>query len=211
MKAAAHFLKLETKNAPNTVKGDGVAQGFEGQIEINTWDWDVKKSGSTTEKQAQTRSPIEPSLFSFTKAPDRATVRLVQAMHENEIFPKGTLTLFEKLEGERKITGGEFHLVVVLTDVVISSYKLNVASGDTEVTLDEDWELRYRTIEYRFDKGSQSVLITRPPGNTMSSPASSKNVDGKTGPAGSAQTAAAPAKSMVKVPGKIKPLGGLDE
>ena len=211
MKAAAHFFKLDTKNASESVKGDGVVQGFEGQIEIDTWDWDVKKSGSTTEKQAQTRSPIEPSLFSFTKAPDRATVRLIKAMHDNEIFPKGTLTLFEKLTGDKSATGGEFHLVIVLTDVVVNSYKLNVTSGDKEITLDEDWDLRYRTIEYRFDKGGQSALITRPPGTTMRSSAASKGTDGKAAQAEPTAPTATHAKPAVKVPGKIKPLGGLDE
>ena len=210
MKAAAHFLKLETKTGVS-VEGDAQVPGFEGEIEIDTWDWDVKKTGSTTEKQGQDRSPIEPSLFSLTKAPDRATVRLIHAMHENEIFPKGTLTLYEKLTGERKATGGEFHLVIALTDVVVNSYKLTVTSGDSDVSLDEDWELRYRTIEYRYDKGAQRVLITRPPGNTMSSPATAKTADGKTVPAGSGPGSVTPAKPVAKVPGKIKPLGGLDE
>lgn len=167
MTVAAQFLELFDQSMTR-VLGEARFKGFEDQIDINDWNWRIENK-EIKDQSGQGRGQgarIEPSIFSFSKGPDRATVRLVQAMHNGEVFRKAQFTLMEELAGDQAATGGEFHLVIELTEVIVLRYDLQVRAGDTEVELDETWDFSYRDITFLYDQGAHQTKMTRPPGTS---------------------------------------------
>ena len=170
MSVAAHFLDLRNQsNLP--VAGEATAKGHAGDIEITAWSWNAsnKEIPNADGSGSGSGSRVVPSLFSFDKGPDRASTRLMQALTNGEIFSKATFTLYEELAGTQEATGGDFHLTVVLSNVVVVKYTLSGTSGDKEVTLDESWELNYRTIDFNWNKGAQQARLTRRPDDALDS------------------------------------------
>lgn len=167
MPAAMLFLNLTEVNAKGKVKGE-VQSGIKDHvddIECNDWNWKLAKR---KELQAVVGGKREssygnPSLFSFSKAPDRSSPRLMTALTEGLVFPKGVFRVYEKLSGKIEDTEGEFDLKIILTDVRVVEYTVSGRTGDKEVELDESWDLNYRTIEFRFGDGRQQVMIDNPP------------------------------------------------
>jgi type VI protein secretion system component Hcp len=165
MPIAAQYLELFDQSMAR-VAGEAEATGFVGQIEVSDWNWRVenKELKDAGGKGTGQGSRIEPSIFSFSKGADRSTVRLIQAMHNGEIFRKANFTLTEELAGSAEATGGEFHLCIELTEIIVLKYDLQVRSADLEVTLEETWELSYKNIVFKYDQGAHQVTLTRPPG-----------------------------------------------
>lgn len=164
--AIAHlYLELlDQKKA--AVAGDVATKNFEGQIECDDWSWKVENK----EQKAQGRttgqiSRVEPSILTFSKPPDRSSTRLMKAISTGELFPKATFTLYEELQGSVEATEGSFHLRLVLVDVRVLRYELGGKTSDKDVSLDETWDLTYKTITFQFDEGKQQVQVTRPPGS----------------------------------------------
>jgi type VI protein secretion system component Hcp len=164
-----HYLKLTAKSG-SAVEGEATKPGFEKQIEITDWNWTVQYKAKLEDESgaarglAASRDRIEPGILSLSKPPDRSSVRLLKAMHEGEIFTSAEFTLFEELQGQREQTGGAFHLVVKLTEVSVLKYELSGSTSEKEVTTDESWDFDYKTVEFKYDKGAQQVMLTRPPG-----------------------------------------------
>lgn len=172
--AIAHlYLELlDQKKA--AVRGDVLTKNFANQIECDDWSWKVenKEAAQVAGIATGQGNRIEPSILTFSKAPDRSSTRLMKAIQTGELFAKATFTLFEELQGRVEDTEGSFHLRLVLTDVRVLRYELSGKTSDKEVTLEETWDLTYRTITFQFDEGKQQVLVTRPPGSDDSRSAS---------------------------------------
>lgn len=169
MAVSAQFLELYDQGMA-IVAGEAHGYGYDGKIEIDSWNWGVANLEITQEGRGTGQgSRIEPSIFSFSKAPDKSTVRMIQAMHQGEIFRKACFSMLEHLEGMEGAStqaGGEFNLQIELTDVVVTGYELSVRSGDADVELEESWEISYRTIDFLYDYGEMQTQLIRAPGSS---------------------------------------------
>lgn len=169
MTVSAQYLELIDQSTKR-VDGEAEAEGYVGMIEIDSWNWQIQdKEINEGGRGTGQGSRIEPSVFKFAKGPDRSTTRLIQAMHNGEVFAKASFTLLEELAGSKQATGGEFHLVIELLDVTVQHYGLSVNSGDAEVSLEESWEFSYRLVRFKYDQGALQVDLIRPPGASVES------------------------------------------
>jgi type VI protein secretion system component Hcp len=180
MSFSHHYLKLCDKGG-STVAGDaewlvepamGGGQKSVKSIEIIDWNWTAanKKDKKDGEERGGGKDEVEPSVFSITKAPDRASIKMLDALHSGEVFKQATFTLFEELHGQRDKSSGGFHLEVVLTDVQLIEYDCSATAGDKAVELEEEWVLNYTTITFKYEKGSvQSSFTRKPDASTESS------------------------------------------
>lgn len=167
MPRASFFLELVDRNG--FVRGEAEEHDFEGRIEVTSWDWAVsdkaakdpaskdaaaKDSGKQTKGQGDTGGQsYEPKPLRFTKATDRATTRLLNAMLKGEIFPSAKFTLRQERmigTGSGGLKKEEFLLHLMLTDVRVTSYSFNARAQTFEVDLDEDWVFSYRTIQVDY-------------------------------------------------------------
>lgn len=156
------FLQLIDKGG-SLVKGEVEADGHAHWIEVEGCSWDMSQrdelQGTVAGKAA---NYARPKTFSFSKAPDSSTTRMMQAQVEDLLFQRADFHLFEELEGSAEDTGGIFDLTITLTDVRVKSYKLTASSDDKAVTLKEEWELDYGDITFKHKNAGANVTIEKP-------------------------------------------------
>jgi type VI protein secretion system component Hcp len=187
MAIAAHYLEILDREGQR-VDGESEGHGYVGEIDITGWDWEVTDQAakeSTSKDKASSGAAavaskgsagsgdtggIDPSLFTFTKAVDRSTIRLMQAMFNGEVFNEATFTLREDLDlgvadSNRR---GAFMLHVVLKKAYVVSYRLGGRSSEHRVDLDETWVLNYASIsfDYEHPEGGMSPSFDRKAGST---------------------------------------------
>lgn len=160
-----HFLELIDQGGTR-VDGEITRDKWAKWIEITDWSWNAadKEVKDAAAQGLSSGNRIEPSVFSISKPPDRSTIRFLSAMHGGEIFKRATFLLFEELSGQRDAGSSGFHLEVILTDVTVIKYSVSANASDKEVTLEEEWDLNYKTVTFKYDKGKTQVQLTRPPG-----------------------------------------------
>ena len=165
MTASLIFLTLTSEKDGSTVSGDALDHVFGGQIEVDSWGWEL--NDESRETASGSSAGVVPSQFKLSKFPDRATTRLLSALSSGEIFSTATLTMLERSELE------PFQLVIDLTRARVLGYELNVTDGDTEVEMKEDWTFTYHEVTFTYydqavSGGNLDVVLTRPPGADLS-------------------------------------------
>jgi len=181
MAKSNQFLKIYAKNG-GSVEGECYDAKHLREIDLLSWHWDVEdpavpKSSPKGEDKTKTkvkgdavgesdRKP-KPSKFSFSKATDRSTTRLLGAMDRGEIFPRAVLTIEERYE-ESPLA---FFMEVELTDVIVVDFKWHGTSEGAGSSFNEDWELNYSNIQFRYhwrqgEKGWIHQVFDRPPDAT---------------------------------------------
>lgn len=172
MNVSAHFLELFDQNMTR-VQGESEVDGHVKEIEIEKWSWssENKELDDDSGRRSGSGARIEPSVFSFSKGMCRASIRLLQALHQGEMFRKASFHLFEELSGDPNATE-VFDLTIELTDVTVLKYSVDIDSADDEVTLSETWEFEYRSFTMKYDDGAIQAQTIRRPGSSQDSPAS---------------------------------------
>lgn len=180
---AAHYLELvDQDNAP--ILGESEGHDFEGCIDIKGWNWDVsdesmKSAGSAKDATGKGATAgagkasagsgvagVEPAPFTFTKAVDASTTRLMAAMYKGHVLKMATFTLLEELMDVSRKGRGAFRLHVVLENVKVTSYRLGGRASEHRVDLDETWELDYSKISFLYETERMNAEFDRHPGST---------------------------------------------
>jgi len=140
--------------------GEATDAEYLDQIEITSWNWDVKQTSETSKKStagaAGVPSPnaVEPSLLKFSKTMCRATSGMLTAMREGELL-KAVFALEEDSDAD-------FLLRITLDRVRILEYDLSVNGAEVS----EDWQLNYETIRFDYRpnarEGELTAQLTRP-------------------------------------------------
>ena len=91
------FLMVQTKRA-GKVKGEAVAPGHEGEIDVESWTWTVKTSSALGSTAATGRRSY--SGLSIFKRIDSASTALLSALATNDEVKEAKLTMRKAGEGQ---------------------------------------------------------------------------------------------------------------
>lgn len=156
MSGALLFLKLESPSG--VILGDSRVKEYKDQIELSDWKWSINRKAENGD--------VEPGIFQFSKLMDRSTTPMLGAMRNGESL-KALINL-EDASNE------DFHLVITLEQVRITSFKLDAEADDAGGAVEEDWDFNYESIKFEYratDKeGYSTVLLKRPAGASTDSP-----------------------------------------
>lgn len=124
MPAASFFLQITLEDG--VIKGEAEEEGFEGAIEVSSWDWSVsdktakdlmsRDNASSSAAQGGSGTPTtggsnaanaartgqsgekstQPTPVRFSKTTDRSTVRLLNAMYKDEKFKEAKFSLRQR-------------------------------------------------------------------------------------------------------------------
>lgn len=186
MAVAAHFLEILDQGG-DKIDGESEGHGHEDWIDVTGWDWEVADESLKTSAPAKSATGkgatsgaagaagasagagevgINPSLFTFTKAVDRSTTRLMQEMYQGHVLQKATFTLIEEMVDVNRKYRDAFRLHVVLEKVKVVSYRLSGRASEHRVDLEETWGLNYTTIKFDYESaGGMNAMFDRPPGS----------------------------------------------
>lgn len=186
------FMKL-TAAGSREIKGESEAEGFEGQIEVDDWSWEVatrtsKKVDKAPQSPkfddanlrssrpppvAESETKTEPSVFKFSKMMDRSSTALMYAMTSGEL-----LTAVVSME---ESSTAEFEIEITLTQVRVTYYEVTGKNDKASGEIEEKWHLNYSDITFDYlpsvlkDKGKLSVKLTRPAGASTDAPRSKED------------------------------------
>ncbi|RZL10505.1 MAG: hypothetical protein EOP40_06170 [Rubrivivax sp.] len=170
-------IYLELRRAGGVKVGGGaVAQDYEGSIELFDWSWgiglgDLSPDGKSEERQAKC------NMVAISKPVDRATTALLTLLQSGETCDSAVLTMTQR--SEKPVV-----MKVMLKNVRLMSYDLEVECADLEVVLSEEWEMSYDRVEIRYSSaaggqgGMRTFMMETPPGITQDEPVRSPRVSG---------------------------------
>jgi type VI secretion system Hcp family effector len=159
-------LYLELTGPNGRINGESRVVGFQDQIEVIDWKWQLRHRDST--------SAAEPTVFQFSKIMDRASTTMLGHMQ------KGT-QLTADITVQDSSIDNPFILVIHLEDVRVIDYGFNikVADDQKEGRVEEDWTFDYAKIKFQYKtqddkgsgrKGTATVEMERPAGASTDSP-----------------------------------------
>lgn len=115
------FLKME-------VKGESVAKGHEGSMDILSWAWAMTQAGTTHRSTGGGAGKVNVQDLSVTKYVDSASPNLVQACCTGKHFGEAVLTV-------RKAGGAPLdYLIITMSDVIVTGVHTGGSRGDDLVT-----------------------------------------------------------------------------
>jgi type VI protein secretion system component Hcp len=174
MEFAEIYLELRRAGGVK-VGGSAVAQDYEGHIELFDWSWgiglgDLSPDGKSEERQAKC------NMVAISKPVDRATTALLTLLQSGETCDSAVLTMTQR--SEKPVV-----MKVMLKNVRLMSYDLEVECADLEVVLSEEWEMSYDRVEIRYSSaasggGMRTFMMETPPGVTQDEPVRSPRVSG---------------------------------
>lgn len=184
MEFAEIYLELR-RGGGVKVGGGAVAKDYEGHIELFDWSWgiglgDLSPDGKSEERQAKG------NMVAISKPVDRATTAMLTLLQSGETCDSAVLTMTQR--SEKAVV-----MKVMLKNVRLMSYDLEVECGDLEVVLSEEWELSYDKVEIRYmsaasiqgaksgtsgQGGVRTFMMETPPGVTQDEPVRSPRVSG---------------------------------
>src|SRR5690606_15733529 len=81
---------------------------------------------------------------------DRASVPMMNILQSGEVCSQAVLTM-------RQRTKKPVTIKMILKNVRLTHYDLEVECGDNEVTLSEDWKMSYETLDIQYS----SAMVAR--------------------------------------------------
>lgn len=163
MSKASQFLKL-TDRSGNQVNGESYDETHYKEIAIRGWSWGVEdpmapkmefvdsKAPASVPQHAKFRGEREvhtaakPAHLVFSKATDRSTTRLMNALDTGEVFPEAILTIEEQF----KDAPLPFKLYLEFTDAFVVDFQWDLSAGGSGVSMSETWELNYRDVTFNY-------------------------------------------------------------
>jgi type VI secretion system secreted protein Hcp len=110
------------------IKGESVAKGKEGQIDVLSWSWGLSQSGTLHMGSGGGAGKVNVQDLAITKWVDSASPNLIKACCTGQHFDQAVLTF-------RKAGGSPLeYLVLTLTEVMISSVSTGGSSGEDRFT-----------------------------------------------------------------------------
>lgn len=125
------------------VKGESPVDGFEEQIQVNSWAWAMSQSGTTHRGTGGGSGKVDVEDMEIKKRADTASPNLADACCRGKHFDTATLTV-RKAGGEAALS----FLVITMHDVIVTSFEDGGAFGDEEV--DETVKLNFASFDYTY-------------------------------------------------------------
>ena len=125
------------------IDGESDKKGVEKQIELLSWSWGERNSGSMAHGGGGGVGRVSMDDFQFTMTINKATPKLMLACANGEHIKTCTLTCRE--------AGKEQHpyLVIKFSDVMISSYQIGGSAGDDGKPVDH-CSFNYAKVEWEY-------------------------------------------------------------
>lgn len=133
------FMKVNKSSKDGEmIKGESVTEGYEGQIELEDWSWELERDRATHGHDAK----AEPSVFSFTKFLDSSTTAMLNATKAGTLHAQVTLDDF---------SDSQLKLSLILEGVRVVGYSLTGKTDRYSGTVEEQWEFNYEyiTLDYK--------------------------------------------------------------
>ena len=131
------FLKL------TDIKGESQVKGFEDQIQIESFQWGVSQSGTTSGGAGGGAGVVSRKDFLFTAGSSKASPLLFSTCATGKHIKEGLLTL-------RNSGGSQTNFSTIkLTDLIIASY--DQAADDDGASPMDEVSLNYARIEFTYN------------------------------------------------------------
>lgn len=130
------FIKIDG------VKGESVAKGHEGEIDILSWSWGMSQSGTTHIGTGGGAGKVNVQDISFTHYVDAATPNLIKACCNGKHF--GGAKLVIRKAGENPLE----YVIIDLTDILITSVSAGGSGGEERLT--ETVTLNFGRFKYSY-------------------------------------------------------------
>ena len=95
--------------------------------------------------------------FTFEKGTDLATTPLLYALARGDLIPKAVLTLFHRA------TSVPVTLVITMTDVRLTSYRVSCEAESAMSDVKETWEANYQSIDWMYQNRPAAAAPTSSP------------------------------------------------
>lgn len=147
MSATLIYLNIDFGNG--WVVGESTAAGFLGQIEIESFSWDMKvehrrdKDANSTESQGT----VEPGDVTLEKFFDRSSTVLVQNMQTQTAFTVAHLVFVDMVLGESEHTKV---MKIVLEDGHVEDVRLSGSGSGKAMAVKESVTLSFRKIAMEY-------------------------------------------------------------
>lgn len=184
MEFAEIYLELR-RGGGVKVGGGAVAKDYEGHIELFDWSWGLTLDNLSPSDKADERQ-AKGNMVAISKPVDVATTAMLSLLQSGETCDSAILTMTQR-------TQKSVVLKVMLKNVRLMSYDLEVECGDMEVVLSEEWELSYDKVEIRYmsaatlglarsgvsgSGGVRTFMMDTPPGVEQAEPVRAARVSG---------------------------------
>ncbi len=116
--SGAGFIKFDG------VDGESQASGHVGESDVLSWSWGVSQPDGAETGESRRRGTAIIGDLVFTKAMDKASVKLLESVTQGKVFPKVTLAL--DTPGSDPLT----YFVVEMTNVLVTSFSIEGSEGD---------------------------------------------------------------------------------
>jgi type VI secretion system secreted protein Hcp len=131
------------------IDGESKHKGAEGQIEVQTWDWDVTNASSPTVGGGSGVGKAHPGMFTFMHFYDKASPTLAKSCASGKHLATAKLTASKAGEGQKEF------LTVTLKQVTVTNIAIG---GGTGGEVRETVSMMYADIEFEYkpqdDKGA---------------------------------------------------------
>lgn len=138
------FLDLTVSGS--RVRGEATIQGFEDQIEIDDFKFEIKASAASpkqTDKKLSTR--LEPGALQLSKVYDKSSTNLMRHASTQFEFDHAKITVAHPaLDGGQR----EPMLVIELWEGVVKSVNLSMSGSGISSVLKEDVVLTYKEVRF---------------------------------------------------------------
>lgn len=141
MEFAEIYLRLRDDNNA-LVTGDCQAKGHEGDIDLSKWGWGFQMEPEDG-KGSPPASYLKASLVGFSKPVDSASLKLINLFHAGICCKEAVLYMKQSLEEVVSVK-------MMLKDVTLMAYDLDVGDDGSEVVLSENWTLRFDTLKLEY-------------------------------------------------------------
>lgn len=156
MANAEFYLALTGPNG--RIKGNAEAQGYLEQIELKDLSWgaNLKKDAADQGSDGAQSKRVEAGDMTLKKRFDASSTALMKSAVEGVKLAKGVITLVHR-QRQQSWGADAVKMTITLVGIRITRYVLNLVDADTEVTMEEDVDFSFDSIEIRYSGHKQML------------------------------------------------------
>jgi type VI protein secretion system component Hcp len=156
------FLKLYMDS--KAVKGEAETKGYEGQIECDSFKWDLDPATTKGESTARAHSTIKGKPVTFSKLYDEASGIMMLNSHNRTPFTTARFTIVTMALTAAGGKSGKM-MELLLTDGYIESIDLKANESSKAISIKETVTLSYKKSELMYyppdlQKGGRGAPMT---------------------------------------------------
>lgn len=141
------FLHIEVQG--RNITGEATTSGYEGEIEVNSFDLDMDVEGTSSQTASAKRQARYGNL-SVTKYYDKASVNLARSLERDALIDHLRLTVDQhRIETHQEKEQSPI-MLIELFDGRIEKIDIKLNDGDKGATIEETVEFSYRKLEISY-------------------------------------------------------------